>query len=63
MGETIVRIITVPIVGGTFRCPYEVASNDRDAYYSAVCPNCQQLHSLNPANGQILAEDGLGDPW
>lgn len=41
----------------------EGASDERDAYHSAVCPDCQQLHSVNPANGQILAEDGLGDPW
>jgi DNA-directed RNA polymerase subunit RPC12/RpoP len=57
----------------TYRCPdcgwdiempiLAVTSNERDAYESAVCPNCQQLHSVNPANGQILAEDGLGDPW
>jgi predicted RNA-binding Zn-ribbon protein involved in translation (DUF1610 family) len=41
----------------------EVTANDRESYQSVVCPNCQQLHSVNPANGQILAEDGLGDPW
>ena len=41
----------------------ELTLNDRDSYQSAVCPSCQQLHSINPANGQILAEDGLGDPW
>jgi DNA-directed RNA polymerase subunit RPC12/RpoP len=40
-----------------------VSSNEDDAYQSAVCPNCQQLHSVNPANGHILVEDGLGDPW
>ncbi len=40
-----------------------VTSDERDAYQSAVCPNCQQLHSVNPANGEILVEDGLGDPW
>jgi len=39
----------------------EVTSSE--SYQSAVCPNCQQLHSVNPANGQVLAEDGLGDPW
>ena len=57
----------------SYRCPdcgwdietllSEVTSNERDAYQSAVCPNCQQLHSVNPANGEILVEDGLGDPW
>jgi hypothetical protein len=36
--------------------------NEHDAYQSAVCPNCQQLRSINPANGEILVEDGLGDP-
>jgi DNA-directed RNA polymerase subunit RPC12/RpoP len=57
----------------SYRCPDcgwdietlvpEVTSNERDdAYQSAVCPNCQQLHSVNPANGEILVEDGLGDP-
>ena len=57
----------------SYRCPdcwwdietllSEVTSNERDAYQSAVCPNCQQLHSVNPTNGEILVEDGLGDPW
>jgi DNA-directed RNA polymerase subunit RPC12/RpoP len=57
----------------SYRCPDcgwdvetlvpEVTSNEHDAYQSAVCPNCQQLHSVNPANGEILVEDGLGDPW
>ena len=57
----------------SYRCPdcgwdietlvQEVTSNEHDAYQSAVCPNCQQLHSVNPANGEILVEDGLGDPW
>jgi transcription elongation factor Elf1 len=41
----------------------EVVSDECDAYQSAVCPSCKQLHSVNPANGEILAEDGLGDPW
>jgi len=41
----------------------EVTSNEHDDYQSTVCPNCQQLHSVNPANGEILVEDGLGDPW
>jgi DNA-directed RNA polymerase subunit RPC12/RpoP len=40
-----------------------VSSNEDDAYQSTVCPNCQQLPSVNPTNGQILVEDGLGDPW
>ena len=41
----------------------EASSRERGAYEPAICPNCQQLHSVNPANGQILVEDGLGDPW
>jgi len=40
-----------------------VTSDEHDVYQSTVCPNCQQLHSVNPANGEILVEDGLGDPW
>jgi hypothetical protein len=40
----------------------EVVSHECD-YQSAVCPSCKQPHSINPANGQILVEDGLGDPW
>jgi predicted RNA-binding Zn-ribbon protein involved in translation (DUF1610 family) len=57
----------------SYRCPdcgwdietlvLEVTSDERDAYQSVVCPNCHQLHSVNPANGEILVEDGLGDPW
>jgi len=57
----------------SYRCPDcgwdietlvpEVTASERDAYQSTVCPNCQQLHSVNPANGEILVEDGLGDPW
>jgi hypothetical protein len=41
----------------------EVAPHEPDAYQSAVCPSCKQLHSVNPANGEILVENGLGDPW
>jgi hypothetical protein len=57
----------------SYRCPDcgwvvetlvpEVTFSERDTYQSTVCPNCQQLHSVNPANGEILVEDGLGDPW
>jgi predicted RNA-binding Zn-ribbon protein involved in translation (DUF1610 family) len=57
----------------SYRCPDcgweietlvpEMSSSERDTYQSTVCPNCQQLHSVNPANGEILVEDGLGDPW
>ena len=57
----------------SYRCPDcgweietlvpEVTSNEHDAYQSTVCPNCQQLHSVNPVSGEILVEDGLGDPW
>ena len=57
----------------SYRCPdcgwdietlvRAVTSDEQDAYQSTVCLNCQQLHSINPANGEILVEDGLGDPW
>jgi DNA-directed RNA polymerase subunit RPC12/RpoP len=67
------RIRSVKMRSFSYRCPDcgwdietlvpELTSDARDAYQSAVCPNCQQLHSVNPANGEILVEDGLGDPW
>jgi DNA-directed RNA polymerase subunit RPC12/RpoP len=58
----------------SYRCPDcgwdietlvpELTSNERDdAYQSAVCPNCQNLHSVNTANGVVIAADELGDPW
>jgi predicted RNA-binding Zn-ribbon protein involved in translation (DUF1610 family) len=63
-GRNNAPIYSCPDCGWDIQMPTsEVASNDCDAYHSAVCPNCQQLHSVNPASGQILAEDGLGDPW
>jgi hypothetical protein len=34
-----------------------------DAYQPVVCPNCQNLHSVNTANGEVIAADELGDPW
>jgi hypothetical protein len=52
-----------PDCGWDIEMPIPAASNERDVYESAVCPSCQQLHSVNRADGQILAEDGLGDPW
>ena len=41
----------------------EVTSDNGDAYQPIVCPNCQQLHSVNTANGEVIAADELGDPW
>ena len=41
----------------------EVTSNERDAYQVVVCPSCQQLHSVNAANGEVTAADELGDLW
>jgi predicted RNA-binding Zn-ribbon protein involved in translation (DUF1610 family) len=38
-------------------------SDDDDYYESTLCPNCRELHSLDRASGQVLAEDELGDPW
>jgi hypothetical protein len=38
-------------------------ADDDDYYESALCPNCRELHSVNRVTGQVLAEDGLGDPW
>jgi len=62
-----------PLLPFGYRCPdcgwdietlvLEVTSSERDTYQSTVCPKCQQLHSVNPANGKVLVEDGLGDPW
>lgn len=40
-----------------------VISDEGDAYQAIVCPNCQHLHSVNAANGDIIAADELGDPW
>ena len=68
-----IRLNSKTMLPFRYRCPdcgwhaeiltAEVGSNERDHYESAVCPNCQQLHSVNTANGQILVEDELGDPW
>jgi hypothetical protein len=38
-------------------------SDDCDIYESVLCPSCRQLHCVNTANGEIVAEDELGDPW
>ena len=56
-----------------YRCPdcgqevetltAQLVSNDCDAYERVLCPKCQQIHSVNPANGEIAAADELGDPW
>lgn len=40
-----------------------VTSDERDVYQPVVCPNCQQLHSVNTASGEVIAADELGDPW
>jgi hypothetical protein len=47
--ETLVGAVTSPFEG--------------DAYQPLVCPNCQNLHSVNTANGVVIAADELGDPW
>ena len=39
------------------------APDECDSCQPVVCPNCQHLHSVNPANGEVLAADELGDPW
>jgi DNA-directed RNA polymerase subunit RPC12/RpoP len=36
---------------------------DSDTYESVLCPSCRQLHCVNAANGEVVAEDELGDPW
>ena len=39
------------------------ASDAYETYDPTYCPKCQQLHSVNPATGQVVGEDELGDPW
>ena len=39
------------------------ASDGYETYDPTYCPKCQQLHSVNPATGQVVGEDELGDPW
>jgi DNA-directed RNA polymerase subunit RPC12/RpoP len=56
-----------------YRCPdcgQEVESSTAqqatagsDTYELVLCPKCQQVHSVNPADGEIAGEDELGDPW
>jgi DNA-directed RNA polymerase subunit RPC12/RpoP len=56
-----------------YRCPdcgQEVESSTMqqatagcDTYESVLCPKCQQVHSVNPADGEVAGEDELGDPW
>ena len=56
----------------SYRCPdcgwdietllSEVTSNERDAYQSAVCPNCQQLHSVNPCERRNPRRGRVGRP-
>jgi DNA-directed RNA polymerase subunit RPC12/RpoP len=38
-------------------------SADCDIYQSVLCPSCRQLHCVNAANGEVVAEEELGDPW
>jgi len=42
---------------------HDVTRDECDSCQPVVCPNCQQLHSVNPTNGEVLAADELGDPW
>ena len=65
------NVIAMPII--RYRCPdcgQEVESStaqqvtaDRDTYEPLLCSRCQQVHSVNPADGEIAGEDELGDPW
>jgi hypothetical protein len=41
----------------------QLAAAECDTYEPVLCPNCQQVHSVSPANGEIAGEDELGDPW
>jgi transcription elongation factor Elf1 len=47
--------LDVPIAGRV--------SDDCDPYESALCTSCGQLHCVNAADGTVVAEDELGDPW
>ena len=38
-------------------------SADCDNYDLVLCPSCRQLYCVNAANGEVVAEDELGDPW
>jgi hypothetical protein len=38
-------------------------SADCDNYDLALRPSCRQLCCVNAANGEVVAEDELGDPW
>ncbi len=56
-----------------YRCPdcgqevesstIQQATGGKDTYESVLCPKCQQVHSVNAADGEITGEDELGDPW
>jgi hypothetical protein len=56
-----------------YRCPdcgwdvntlvEDVSSDERDSRHPVICPSCERSHSVNPANGEVLAADELGDPW
>ena len=57
----------------SYRCPdcgqqaetpaAQSESADCDNYESVLCPSCRQLHCVNAVNGEVVAEDELGDPW
>ena len=38
-------------------------SEDCETYELLLCPHCRQFHCVNAANGEVVADDELGDPW
>ena len=53
-----------PDCGEKVETPARAAkSADFDTYESVFCPSCRQLHCVNAADGEVIAEDELGDPW
>jgi DNA-directed RNA polymerase subunit RPC12/RpoP len=65
------RQVIVSVI--SYRCPdcgqqvetptAQSGSANCETYESVLCPSCWQLHCVNAANGEIIAEDELGDPW
>ncbi len=65
------KSVAMPVI--RYRCPdcgqevesftAQQAAGDSDAYEPVLCPKCQQLHSVDPTNGDVAGEDELGDPW
>jgi DNA-directed RNA polymerase subunit RPC12/RpoP len=55
----------------TYRCPDcgeqvetpAARSDDCENYELLLCPNCRQVHCVNSASGEVVADDELGDPW